>query len=45
MKRSSSKHLQRGTGYFEPTPQWNQERSGDWLWSMIEEEKKQQQRA
>jgi len=35
-------HLARGTGYFEPTPQWNQERSGDWLWSMIEAEKKQQ---
>jgi len=31
------KHLAPGTGYFEPTPQWNQERSGDWLWSMVRE--------
>src|ERR1035437_1311329 len=28
------RHLAPGTDYFEPTPQWNQERSGDWLWSM-----------
>ena len=28
-------HLAPGTGYFEPTPQWNQERSGDWLWSQV----------
>jgi hypothetical protein len=27
-------HLMPGTGYFEPTPQWDHERSGDWLWSM-----------
>ena len=33
-------HLAPGTGYFEPTPQWDQERSGDWLWSMIEADKK-----
>jgi L-alanine-DL-glutamate epimerase-like enolase superfamily enzyme len=26
-------HLARGSGYFEPTPQWDQERSSDWLWS------------
>ena len=26
-------HLAPGTGYFDPTPQWNQERSVDWLWS------------
>jgi len=26
-------HLARGTGYFEPTTQWDQERSQDWLWS------------
>jgi L-alanine-DL-glutamate epimerase-like enolase superfamily enzyme len=28
------RHLAPGTGYFEPTPQWDHERSGDWLWSM-----------
>jgi L-alanine-DL-glutamate epimerase-like enolase superfamily enzyme len=28
-------HLMPGTGYFEPTTQWNHERSGDWLWSMM----------
>ena len=28
------RHLMPGTGYFEPTPQWDHERSGDWLWSM-----------
>ncbi len=27
------RHLAPGTGYFEPTPQWDHERSGDWLWS------------
>lgn len=26
-------HLQPGTGYFEPTPQWDKERSWDRLWS------------
>ena len=26
-------HLSPGTGYFEPTPQWDQERSWDRLWS------------
>ncbi len=26
-------HLQPGTGYFEPTTQWDQERSWDRLWS------------
>lgn len=26
-------HLKPGTGYFEPTPQWNEERSWDRLWS------------
>jgi hypothetical protein len=31
-------HLLRGTGYFEPTPPWNQERSSDWLWSMVQKE-------
>jgi L-alanine-DL-glutamate epimerase-like enolase superfamily enzyme len=31
-------HLARGATYFEPTPQWNQERSQDWLWSMIQSE-------
>ena len=31
-------HLRPGTGYFEPTPQWDKERSGDWLWSMMREE-------
>jgi len=31
-------HLVPGTGYFEPTPQWDHERSGDWLWSMIKAE-------
>jgi len=28
-------HLAPGTGYFEPTPQWDHERSGDWLWSKL----------
>jgi hypothetical protein len=27
------RHLAPGTGYFDPTPQRNQERSADWLWS------------
>jgi L-alanine-DL-glutamate epimerase-like enolase superfamily enzyme len=27
------RHLMPGTGYFEPTPLWDHERSGDWLWS------------
>jgi len=27
------KHLEPGTGYFEPTPQWDNERSWDRLWS------------
>src|SRR5271157_1666538 len=31
-------HLAREATYFEPTPQWNQERSSDWLWSMIQSE-------
>ena len=26
-------HLAPGTGYFDPTPQWDHERSGDWIWS------------
>jgi len=26
-------HLMPGTGYFEPTTEWDHERSGDWLWS------------
>lgn len=26
-------HLVRGSGYFEPTPEWNQERAHDRLWS------------
>jgi len=26
-------HLMPGTGYFEPTSQWDQERSWDRLWS------------
>jgi L-alanine-DL-glutamate epimerase-like enolase superfamily enzyme len=26
-------HLMPGTGYFEPTPQWDRERSWDRLWS------------
>jgi len=32
------KHLAPNTGYFDPTPQWNTERSTDILWSMIEHE-------
>ncbi len=28
-------HLMPGTGYFEPTTQWDHERSGDWLWSRM----------
>ena len=35
-------HLAPGTGYFEPTPQWDHERSGDWLWSMIQAERASQ---
>jgi L-alanine-DL-glutamate epimerase-like enolase superfamily enzyme len=35
-------HLARGSGYFEPTPQWDQERSSDWLWSMVQEKNSQQ---
>jgi hypothetical protein len=34
------KHLMPGTGYFEPTPQWDQERSADHLWSVVREEEK-----
>ncbi len=30
----AKQHLMPGTGYFDPTPQWDHERSGDWLWSM-----------
>jgi hypothetical protein len=26
-------HLKPGTGYFEPTTEWDNERSGDRLWS------------
>jgi hypothetical protein len=26
-------HLRPGSGYFEPTPQWDKERSNDRLWS------------
>ncbi len=36
------RHLAPGTGYFDRTPQWNQERSGDWLRSMIQSETKSQ---
>ncbi|HWE53487.1 MAG TPA: hypothetical protein VG273_27090 [Bryobacteraceae bacterium] len=32
------RHLAPNTGYFEPTPQWDHERSSDWLWSMIQHE-------
>ena len=31
-------HLRPDTAYFAPTPEWNTERSGDRLWSMIREE-------
>jgi len=31
-------HLQPDTGYFEPTLQWNQEKSEDILWSMVRAE-------
>ncbi len=34
-------HLAPNTEFFAPTPQWNQERSGDWLWSMIRTEKEE----
>jgi hypothetical protein len=27
------KHLQQGTGYFEPTTQWDTDRGNDRLWS------------
>jgi hypothetical protein len=33
------RHLMPGTGYFEPTHQWDHERSGDWLWSQIQKER------
>jgi hypothetical protein len=26
-------HLVKDTGYFDPTPEWNQERANDRLWS------------
>lgn len=32
------RHLAPGSGYFDPTPQWNQERSADWLWSRLRAE-------
>ena len=35
------KHLAPGTGYFEPTTQWDHERSYDRLWSMAPPRKKQ----
>jgi L-alanine-DL-glutamate epimerase-like enolase superfamily enzyme len=35
-------HLRPNTGWFEPTTQWDNERSQDLLWSMIEAEKKEQ---
>jgi L-alanine-DL-glutamate epimerase-like enolase superfamily enzyme len=35
-------HLARGATYFEPTPQWDHERSGDWLWSRIKAEEASQ---
>jgi L-alanine-DL-glutamate epimerase-like enolase superfamily enzyme len=28
-------HLAPGTGFFEPTTQWDHERSADWLWSRL----------
>jgi len=31
-------HLRPNTGYFDPTPEWNTERSGDWLWSFVQKE-------
>jgi hypothetical protein len=31
-------HLRPNTGYFVPTPEWNQERSVDILWSMVRAE-------
>ncbi|HEX3743635.1 MAG TPA: mandelate racemase/muconate lactonizing enzyme family protein [Bryobacteraceae bacterium] len=38
-------HLAPNTGYFEPTPQWNTERSWDRLWSMIREEEDTRRKA
>ncbi len=37
------KHLAPNTEYFAPTPQWNQERSADWQWSMLRKERTDQQ--
>ena len=37
-------HLAPNTEYFEPTPQWNNERSGDWLWSYIQWENQERAR-
>ena len=37
-------HLAPNTTYFEPTPQWDRERSQDWLWSVLQEESAQRAR-
>ena len=37
-------YLAPNTAYFEPTPQWDRERSQDWLWSMLQEESAQRAR-
>ena len=35
------KHLAPNTKFFAPTPEWDHERSGDWLWSRIQKEKEE----
>jgi hypothetical protein len=37
-------HLRPNTHYFAPTPEWNQERSDDFLWSFVQKEKEEASR-
>jgi L-alanine-DL-glutamate epimerase-like enolase superfamily enzyme len=37
-------HLRPNTQYFAPTPEWNQERSDDFLWSFVQKEKEEASR-
>jgi L-alanine-DL-glutamate epimerase-like enolase superfamily enzyme len=38
-------HLAPGSAYFDPTPQWNNERSSDWLWSRLRDEAREMNKA
>ena len=33
-EEACKQHMAQGAEWFAPTPQWDNERSGDWLWSM-----------